>query len=82
MTEADVGSFLDEMTAAGIDFWITGGWGIDALVGRTTRVHNDLDVSIDSGSLDRALDVADALGFEVVIDWLPVRVAVRDRTGR
>lgn len=82
MTEGDVASFVAAMTTAGIDFWITGGWGIDALVGRATRVHDDLDVSVDSGSLERVLDLADDLGFEVVTDWLPVRVAVRDQAGR
>jgi lincosamide nucleotidyltransferase A/C/D/E len=28
----------------GMQAWVTGGWGIDALLGRQTRPHKDLDV--------------------------------------
>ncbi|MBI2622304.1 nucleotidyltransferase family protein [Candidatus Microgenomates bacterium] len=30
----------------GIEVWIDGGWGIDALLGKQTRPHNDLDIAI------------------------------------
>ena len=29
---------------AGVRFWLAGGWGVDALAGRQTRSHRDLDV--------------------------------------
>src|SRR5512135_1892738 len=28
----------------GIQVWLTGGWGIDALLGENTRPHKDLDI--------------------------------------
>ena len=31
----------------GIKVWIDGGWGIDALLGKQTRQHKDLDIAID-----------------------------------
>lgn len=29
----------------GIEVWIDGGWGIDALLGEQTRPHQDLDIA-------------------------------------
>ncbi len=31
---------------AGLAFWIDGGWGVDALLGRQTRSHSDLDLAV------------------------------------
>ncbi len=30
----------------GVEVWIDGGWGVDALVGYQTRPHNDIDIFI------------------------------------
>lgn len=40
----DVISLYQLLLANGIQAWITGGWGIDALLGKQTRPHKDLDV--------------------------------------
>lgn len=40
----DVISLLQCLLTHGIQVWITGGWGIDALLGKQTRTHKDLDV--------------------------------------
>ena len=40
------------MRAAEIDFWIEGGWGVDALLCEETRPHDDLDLGV------RMVDVA------------------------
>ena len=32
---------------AGITIWIDGGWAVDALLGKETRVHGDLDIAIE-----------------------------------
>jgi lincosamide nucleotidyltransferase A/C/D/E len=70
---------LDLLTEAGIRCWIGGGWGIDALVGIQTRDHGDLDVVAHPGEPARDLLVAAA--FEPVVDWWPVRVALRHADG-
>ena len=56
--------------------WIGGGWGVDALVGRQSRPHRDLDLAVDLGSstLDRVLDTLARRGYEVETDWRPSRV--------
>jgi lincosamide nucleotidyltransferase A/C/D/E len=28
----------------GIAIWLDGGWGVDALLGEETRIHNDIDL--------------------------------------
>lgn len=40
-----VAGFLNLVHA--IPVWIDGGWGIDALIGKQTRSHSDLDIIID-----------------------------------
>ena len=43
----------------GITIWIDGGWGIDALHGKQTREHQDLDIAVhhkDNAKLRRLLD--------------------------
>ncbi|WP_433430056.1 nucleotidyltransferase domain-containing protein [Nonomuraea sp. CA-141351] len=40
----DVLRVLETLREAGCEVWVAGGWGIDALVGRVTREHHDLDL--------------------------------------
>jgi lincosamide nucleotidyltransferase A/C/D/E len=74
MSAADVLPILDQLRAAGCRVWVGGGWGVDALVGRQTRPHRDLDLAIDASDEATAIAVLTALGFRVETDWRPVRV--------
>src|SRR5579883_242968 len=49
----------------GVRFWVAGGWGVDALLGRQTRQHEDLDIVIDDFSRDgpRACVVLESSGY-------------------
>jgi lincosamide nucleotidyltransferase A/C/D/E len=40
----DVIRIYQNLAANGIQVWLTGGWGIDALLGEQTRPHKDLDI--------------------------------------
>jgi lincosamide nucleotidyltransferase A/C/D/E len=55
-------------------FWLEGGWGVDALVGRQTRAHRDLDVDLDVQSEEPVLAVLAEMGYTVDTDWRPNRV--------
>ena len=44
--ENDVVDLLKNTERIGVDMWICGGWGVDALMGRQTRPHNDIDIFI------------------------------------
>lgn len=65
---------LDALGAVGCRAWIGGGWGVDALVGRQTRPHRDLDVVADAAVEQAAIDALERLGYAVETDWRPVRV--------
>jgi lincosamide nucleotidyltransferase A/C/D/E len=34
------------LEAAGIDVWLDGGWGVDALIGTQSRTHKDVDIVV------------------------------------
>jgi lincosamide nucleotidyltransferase A/C/D/E len=78
-TAADVRSVIGALRRHGIDPGVSGGWGVDALIGRQTRPHQDLDLSVPADRLDRALFVLTGLGFAITVDWLPVRVELSSR---
>ncbi|WP_129336631.1 nucleotidyltransferase domain-containing protein [Cellulomonas endophytica] len=65
---------LDALAAAGARAWVSGGWGVDALVGRRTRPHRDLDLALDAADEAQALTALAALGYAVETDHRPVRV--------
>ena len=48
MAATEVVQIIAWLEAAGVIYQINGGWGVDGLVGRQTRPHQDLDVFIDA----------------------------------
>ena len=70
----EVERVLDRLDQEAIRYWVLGGWGVDALVGRQTRQHRDLDLAIDEAQWDAGLDALAALGYAVETDWWPIRV--------
>lgn len=58
-------------------FWLEGGWGVDAMVGRQTRPHRDIDVDIDAALEDEVLSALADRGYAVETDWRPNRVELR-----
>lgn len=63
-----VPAVLAALDEEGIRAWLIGGWGIDALLGRQTRRHLDLDLAFDAreGAEERAIAALSSRGFEVV----------------
>ncbi|MBO0731850.1 MAG: hypothetical protein J2P57_21505, partial [Acidimicrobiaceae bacterium] len=53
MRADEVLGVLDRLDERGIDAWVDGGWGVDALIGRQTREHDDLDLVVDMKAVDR-----------------------------
>ena len=76
VTEADVHEVLEVLGAAGATARLAGGWGVDALAGRQTREHRDLDVMVPAQRVEAALEALRGCGYAVTTDWLPVRVEV------
>jgi lincosamide nucleotidyltransferase A/C/D/E len=53
----------------GIRCWVTGGWGIDALLGRQTRPHKDLDIFMLRGDLNRLEQLLGDRGYRRLLVW-------------
>jgi lincosamide nucleotidyltransferase A/C/D/E len=63
--------------------WIDGGWGVDALLGRQTRLHADLDLAIALADVPMAKEVlGKRLGYRVAQDEMPTRLELRDAQNR
>ncbi|RSD22932.1 nucleotidyltransferase domain-containing protein [Amycolatopsis eburnea] len=58
--------------------WLAGGWGIDALLGRQTRDHGDLDLLHRSDQEAAVLRALEALGYRETLDLRPVRFVLSD----
>ena len=73
-TQDDLLKVLDLLDNTRIRYWLDGGWGVDVLAGKQTREHRDIDIDFDSQFSDELLRVLKENGYEVVVDWSPVRV--------
>ncbi|RPE29634.1 nucleotidyltransferase domain-containing protein [Kitasatospora cineracea] len=83
LNESDVLEVLDLLESAGAVAWVDGGWGVDALIGETTRAHADLDLVVLADQLDLVRGALAGAGFtEVLRDRLPTALAVADGAGR
>jgi lincosamide nucleotidyltransferase A/C/D/E len=68
--------------AAGLRVWLAGGWAVDAIVGRQTRPHGDMDVAVDIRDLRTFLELLAGRGFVVTTDWVPSRLELRAPDGQ
>ena len=70
MRGTDVHTVVDTLRTAGVEAWIAGGWGVDALLGVRTRRHEDLDVIVEAGtdSGERAVQALAAIGFRLAAE--------------
>ena len=80
MREADVLDVLEQLEASSIAVSIAGGWAVDALLGRVTREHDDLDLAIDAGDVERAVAGLGDIGLAVETDERPARLSLGDGT--
>jgi len=72
---------LDALRSHDVRAVVDGGWGVDALVERQTRTHEDLDLVVALGDLDAIQSALHSFGYSIVEDHLPVRFVMRDANG-
>lgn len=82
MGASDVIEVLDILEATGVEVWLNGGWGVDALLGEQTRTHDDMDVFMSSSDVGAVQDALRPLGFVLVVDELPQGFVLRDAADR
>lgn len=73
-TKEDLMTVISLLENAGITYWVDGGWGVDILAGKQTRVHRDIDINFDSQYTEELLKLLLEYGYEVDTDWKPVRI--------
>ena len=66
VTKDDACWIIGLSAGAGIGVYLDGGWGVDALVGRETRAHNDIDLFVQRGDYQRFVDLIADEGFSEV----------------
>ncbi len=64
MNAADVIEIYTELERLGVRIWIDGGWGVDALLGRQTRPHADLDIAVEENNVQALRTLLERLGFQ------------------
>jgi lincosamide nucleotidyltransferase A/C/D/E len=66
MSAADVVGFVTLLREHGIEPCLDGGWGVDALLGRQTRLHADLDIAVEHKDVPVIRALLEARGYRDV----------------
>jgi lincosamide nucleotidyltransferase A/C/D/E len=65
----DVIDIYQRLLAEGIQIWLVGGWGIDALLGKQTRPHKDIDVIMLLDDVVRMRELLEQDGYSLKMLW-------------
>ena len=66
MTADDVIEFVKLLNNHAVEVTIDGGWGVDALLGRQTRSHSDLDIAVEHKDVPQIRALLEARGYRDV----------------
>jgi len=80
MDADDVTEVLHRLERNGIEAWIDGGWGVDALLGERLRDHDDLDLVVELRNAEAAIAILEAAGFALVAGEPPKSFVLVDDT--
>ncbi len=82
MSPEEVCRVVDAFDAAGLRFWLVGGWGVDALSGIQHRSHDDLDIALEDFDRDHfeAREALATLGYRMVKSELDDSVQMPHRS--
>src|SRR5713101_5136561 len=69
MRTKDVVEVVEALERAGVDVWIDGGWGVDALLEEQTREHDDLDVVVAVDGVPQLVVTLANLGYAEIRTW-------------
>lgn len=69
MSAADAVEILAALARSGVDVRLGGGWCVDALVGRQTRPHADLDLWLPALGFEHAVAVFAEIGVDRLYPW-------------
>jgi lincosamide nucleotidyltransferase A/C/D/E len=66
MKSEDIIDLYTELEGLGIKIWIDGGWAVDALIGKQTRTHEDLDIAIEYNNLANLKTYLESQGYSEI----------------
>ena len=66
MEASDVLDLYNVLERLGVEIWIDGGWGVDALLEKQTRPHQDLDLAIQQKDVAKLVELLDARGYREI----------------
>jgi len=69
MSEDDAVALLRRLGEHRVDACVGGGWGVDALLGRQTREHSDLDLWLPAAHLEHLFVAFAAVGLDRIFPW-------------
>ena len=82
MKAQDVVGVVQLLGQSGVDVWLDGGWGVDALLEEQTRRHKDLDLVVGLSDVPRMQALLAERGFELVEGGPPKSFVLADAEGR
>lgn len=82
MDPATVVDVVGLLEADGIRVWLDGGWGVDALLQRELRAHDDLDLVTELRHAARVVELLEGLGYELVAGGAPKSFVMVDGSGK
>jgi lincosamide nucleotidyltransferase A/C/D/E len=59
-------ALYNSLEKLGVKIWLDGGWGVDALLEKQTREHNDLDIVIQEKNVGQLLDLLERNGYKEI----------------
>jgi lincosamide nucleotidyltransferase A/C/D/E len=81
MEVADAVEILDLLEIDERSVWVDGGWGVDALLERQTREHDDLDLVLELSSAGDVIELLEGAGYELVAGGPPKSFVLVDERG-
>jgi lincosamide nucleotidyltransferase A/C/D/E len=79
---ADVVDVVSALEGAGVEVWVEGGWGVDALLCYQRRPHKDLDLVVRTADAARTQSLLKSRGLLPVSGTPPTGYLTRDASGR
>lgn len=81
MSASAIVELVDLIEGNGIEVWLDGGWGIDALVGVQSRTHKDADFVVRVDDVSRLQAILGNRGFTTLGGLPPDSLILRDDHG-
>lgn len=71
VNESDAIEIMSIFRSKGIQIYLDGGWGVDALIGFESRCHNDIDIFIEKQDKECSIKLLNDNGYsETVMAYL------------